>query len=214
MSNKSLFVIGILGVSFFVVASFLGGFLLDDYDPITQYISETYAVDTPYGKILRWFGYIPSGILLTIFSFAGLKKFPRSKLTRIGFYGLGVFYGIATIITAIFPCDRGCNKEFIDPSISQIIHNVAGLLTYIFVPISIILIGIGLQNSKTFIKLSKTGIIFGCISLVFIGLLFSNPLTNYTGLFQRIIEGIFIIWIIVCAIVIKNDSQISQKINH
>ncbi len=78
MSNKLLFMIGILGVTFFSVASVLGGFQFEDYDPISQYISETMAVDTPYGKSLRIFGYIPSGILLTIFGFMGFKKFPKS----------------------------------------------------------------------------------------------------------------------------------------
>ncbi len=206
MSNKLLFLIGILGVTFFAVASFLGGFQFDNYDPISQYISETMAVDTPYGKILRYFGYIPSGILLTIFSFVGFKKLPESNLTKIGFWGLGIFYGIATIVVGIFPCDKGCNKGLIDPSISQIIHNLTGLLTYIFVPISIIIIGVGLRKSKNYQGLSKIGIISGLVCIVFFGLL-SDPLTNYAGLFQRIIEGIFIIWIIACSIYIKRATQ-------
>jgi hypothetical protein len=62
MSNTAVFWTGILGVTFFGVASVLGGFQLENYDPISQYISETYAVDTPYGKALRFFAYIPSGI--------------------------------------------------------------------------------------------------------------------------------------------------------
>ncbi len=206
MSNKLLFMIGILGVTFFSVASVLGGFQFEDYNPISQYISETMAVDTPYGKSLRIFGYIPSGILLTIFAFMGFKKFPKSNLTKFGFWGLGIFYGIATIVVGIFPCDKGCNKELVDPSISQIIHNLTGLLTYTFVPISIIIIGVGLRKSKNYQRLSKIGIISGLICIVFVGLL-SDPLTNYAGLFQRIIEGIFIIWIIACSIYIKRGPQ-------
>ena len=206
MSNKLLFMIGILGVTFFSVASVLGGFQFEDYNPISQYISETMAVDTPYGKSLRIFGYIPSGILLTIFAFMGFRKFPKSNLTKFGFWGLGIFYGIATIVVGIFPCDKGCNKELVDPSISQIIHNLTGLLTYTFVPISIIIIGVGLRKSKNYQRLSKIGIISGLICIVFVGLL-SDPLTNYAGLFQRIIEGIFIIWIIACSIYIKRGPQ-------
>ena len=213
MSNKLVFWTGILGVTFFAVASFLGGFQFDNYNPISQYISETMAVDTPYGKVLRFFGYIPSGVLLTIFSFAGLKKFPASKLTKIGFWGLGIFYGIATIIIGLFPCDKGCNKELVDPSISQIIHNLTGLLTYLFVPVSIIIIGIGLRQSKKYDELSKIAIICGLICILFIGLLLSNPLTNYAGLFQRIIEGTFIIWIIVCSIFIKKSKQPDTNTN-
>ena len=211
MSNKLLFLIGILGVTLFGVASFLGGFQFDDYDPISQYISETMAVDAPYGEILRFFGYIPSGILLAIFSFVGFKKFPKSNLTKIGFWGLGIFYGIATIIVGIFPCDKGCNKEFVDPSISQIIHNLTGLLTYIFVPISIIIISVGLNKSKNYNELSKIGIICGLISIMFIGLLLSEDFTNYVGLFQRIIEGLFIIWIVACSIYIKRGTLLEKS---
>jgi hypothetical protein len=213
MSNKLVFWTGILGVTFFGVSSFLGGFQFDNYNPISQYISETMAVDTPYGKVLRFFGYIPSGILLTIFGFNAYKKFPKSNLTKIGFWGLEVFYGIATIIVGLFPCDKGCNKELIDPSISQIIHNLTGTLTYLFVPISILIIGIGLRQSEKYDRLSKIAFFCGLICLVFIGLLFSDPLTNYAGLFQRIVEGTFIIWIIACSIFIKRSYQLNINKN-
>ena len=203
MSPKLIFWVGILGVAIFCIASILGGFQFDNYNPISQYISETMAVDTPYGKELRLFGYIPSGILLTIFSIAGIKKFPKLTLIKIGFWGLGIFYGIATIVVGLFPCDQGCNKELINPSVSQVIHNLTGLFTYIFVPISIIIIGIGLRQSKKFKGLSKIAFYCGLISIGFIGLLFSNPETIYAGLFQRIIELSFITWIIACSIFIK-----------
>jgi hypothetical protein len=206
MNVKTIFWIGILGVTLFIVATILGGFQFDDYNPLSQYISETYAIDTPYGKALRYFGYIPGGLLLTIFAFLGPGKFPKSNFIRIGFWGIGVFYGIATIIAGIFPCDKGCNKELIDPSISQIIHNLAGLLTYLFVPISIIIIGVGLRQTKKYNVLSKIAFFCGLFSMLFIGLLLSDPLTNYVGLFQRIVEGTFIIWIIACSISIKKSN--------
>lgn len=213
MNRKMIFVIGILGVTLFAFASILGGFQFDNYNPISQYISETYAIDTPYGKVLRYLGYIPSGILLTMFAFFGLKKFPESNLIKLGFSGIGVFYGIATVIVGIFPCDKGCNKELIDPSISQLIHNLTGLLTYIFVPLSIIAIGIGLQQLKTNIHLSRIAIACGLNCIMFIGFLLSDPLTEYAGLYQRIIEGTFIIWIIVCSFFIKNSNLLEIKIN-
>ncbi len=207
MSNKITFFIGILGVSLFAVSSIVGGFLIENYSITSQYISETYAIDTKYGIVLRSFGYIPSGILLTIFAFAGFKKLPQSRLTKIGFYGLGVFYGIATVLVGFFPCDSGCNRLLIDPSISQVIHNLTGFLTYIFVPISIILIGFGLQKSTNYNRLSIQGITYGIISMLFVYILFSDSNSEYIGLYQRMIEIVFIIWIITCAIAIKNKGQ-------
>lgn len=206
MSNKFTFFIGIIGASLFVISSIIGGFLIENYNLTSQLISETYAIDTEYGIVLRSLGYIPSGILLTLFSFIAFKKLPQSRLTRIGFYGLGMFYGIATIIVGFFPCDSGCNKEFIDPSISQVIHNLTGVLTYLFVPMSIILIGIGLKKSPIYNKLSVQGIAYGTISILFICLLLSDPNSEYIGLYQRIVESVFIIWIITCAIAIKKQT--------
>lgn len=207
MSGKAVFWIGILGVSLFAVASILGGFQFENYSPVSQYISETYAIDTPYGKSLRYFGYIPSGILLMLFAFSGMKKFPKSKLIRLGFLGVAFFYGLATILTGIFPCDSGCNKELTDPSISQLIHNLTGFLTYTFVPLSLLSIGIGLRQLKSFDKLSRFSIFCGINSLVFAGVFMTNPLSEYAGLYQRILEGTFIAWIVASALFIKNGSQ-------
>ena len=211
MSNKVVFWTGILGVTFFGVASILGGFQFDSYNPISQYVSETMAIDTPYGKILRFFGYLPAGVLITIFSFSAIKKFPQFVLIKIGFSGLGIFYGIATIIVGLFPCDKGCNMEF--PSVSQLIHTLTGLLTYIFVPISIVTIGIGLRQSKKHNALSKIAISCGLVSAVFVGILLSNRSTNFAGLYQRIIEVTFIIWVVACSIFIKKAAQLESDTN-
>jgi len=212
MGNKLTFFIGILGVGLFVVAAILGGFLMENYSVTSQYISESYAIDTEYGMFLRTYGYIPSGMLLTLFAFVASKKLPQAKLTKIGFYGLAVFYGLATVVVGFFPCDSGCNKQFIDPTVSQIIHNLTGFLTYIFVPVSMILIGIGLQKFPMYKRLSTQGITYGILSALFVYVLFSNPDSVYMGIYQRIVETVFVIWIITCAIAIKNIKPAGDKV--
>jgi hypothetical protein len=211
MNNKITFLIGIVGVSLFVVSSILGGFLIENYNELSQYISESYAIDTEYGKILRIFGYIPSGILITLFCFLGVRYFQPSKLLKIGFYGIGIFYGLATVVVGIFPCDSGCNKELIDPSSSQLIHNFVGLLTYLFVPVFMILIGLGLKKSSNNNTLSLQSIVFGAISILFVYILVSNSNSEYIGLYQRMIESVFVIWIVFCAFVIKNKKPAGNK---
>jgi hypothetical protein len=212
MNNKITFLIGIVGVSLFVVSSILGGFLIENYNELSQYISESYAIDTEYGKILRIFGYIPSGILITLFCFLGVRYFQPSKLLKIGFYGIGIFYGLATVVVGIFPCDSGCNKELIDPSSSQLIHDFVGLLTYLFVPVFMILIGLGLKklsNNNTF---SLQSIVFGAITVLFVYILVSNSNSEYIGLYQRMIESVFVIWIVFCAFVIKNKKPAGNNV--
>ena len=212
MNNKITFLIGIVGVSLFVVSSILGGFLIENYNELSQYISESYAIDTEYGKILRIFGYIPSGILITLFCFLGVRYFQPSKLLKIGFYGIGIFYGLATVVVGIFPCDSGCNKELIDPSSSQLIHDFVGLLTYLFVPVFMILIGLGLKKSSNNNTFSLQSIVFGAISILFVYILVSNSNSEYIGLYQRMIESVFVIWIVFCAFVIKNKKPAGNTV--
>ena len=212
MNNKTTFFVGILGASLFVISSILGGILIEDYSVISQYISETYAIDTQYGETLRFFGIIPSGILFTLFAFAAYKKLPQSNLTKLGFIGLGIFYGIATVIVGIFPCDSGCNKEFINPSLSQFIHNLIWFLTYMFVPLCIILIAVALRKFPLYKQLANLGIAYGIISYLFVFLLSSNPNSEFIGLYQRIVETVFILWIVSCAVKIKNKKQAGDNV--
>ena len=92
MNSKTIFLVGVIGVILFLSSCLIGGFLIVNYSITRQYISETYAIDTEYGIVLRVFGHIPSGILFTIFSILGYTYFPSSNLTKIGFYGLGLWH--------------------------------------------------------------------------------------------------------------------------
>ncbi len=105
----------------------------------------------------------------------------------------------------MFPCDSGCNKDFIDPSTSQLIHNFMGLLTYLFVPVLIILIGLELKKIQKNTVFPLQSIVLGVISFLFVSVLFLNSNSKYIGLYQRIIELVFILWVVFCAIAIKNE---------
>jgi hypothetical membrane protein len=123
MQKTYLFWTGILSVLLFVITTIIAGFFNPNYSHLSQFISELYAVDAPNADVVRYFGYLPSGILIIIFSFLAQKMTPKSSSKLIGFLGIMVGYGFGTIICAIYNCDVGCNPKFIDPSLSQIIHN-------------------------------------------------------------------------------------------
>lgn len=206
MNNKLVANIGIIGVVLFAIAAVVGGLLIDNYSEISQFISESFAVDTEYGRYLQYVGYVPSGILITIFCFNAFKFFPTSKSIKAGFCSLGIFYGLGTILVGIFPCDTGCNVNMVDPSMAQLIHNATAALSYIFIPISMIGISLGLKLFPNYKRLYQIAITAGIISAFFIYMLLSNPESEFRGLLQRIIESIFILWIVSAALKIKNGS--------
>ncbi len=193
------FLFGILGIVFFISAAFLGGLQFSDYSHISQLISESYTIDSPYGVYLRYLGFMPSGIFISIFSLLAIKELPRSKLNWIGFLGIGIFYGLATVLVSIFSCDKGCDKELVDPSISQLIHNLTGLLTYTIVPVSLILLGIAARKWKAGNSISLVGIFCGIVSIIFVGILSADLQSKFAGLYQRIIEGAILYWIASCS---------------
>ena len=207
LNERTIFICGILGSAFFVIASLLAGLIAENYDPVVQLISESMSEDRPYSKEIRYFGYIPSGILVMIFALAAPVNMPQSKQIRLSFYGIALFYGLATITVGIFPCEAGCNKEMINPGLAQVIHNLSGLFTYIGMPLCLLLIGFGLKKVNTRGRLSQVSILLGIGSAFFILTLFANPLSPYAGLMQRIIEGIFVLWIVGCAISIRNHEN-------
>lgn len=207
MNKTVTFRFGLLGVIFFVIPSILGGFQFENYSHIQQYISETYAVNAPYGIYLRVFGFIPSGIFIMLFSFSALKLLPKNKLLKLGLLGFAFLYGFGNILVGIFPCDIGCNKELIDPSLSQIIHTLSGGLTYTLVPFCLILIGLAARTWKDGKNIFVLSVVCGIITFIFSLFISGNPTGYYIGLFQRVIEGSVLIWITTFAFYIKNKTS-------
>ncbi len=194
---------GILGAALFVITTISGGLLSPGYSHISQLISESYSIGTTYGVHLRFLGFLPSGLCIAAFAFLAIKALPRSPATRIGFLGIGIFYGLATILVSLFPCDKGCDKEMVDPSLSQLIHNLTGLLTYLVVPISLLILGLAARkwvNGKT---MSVAGFICGLTAIVFVGILSADLTSEFAGLYQRIIEGSVLAWIVVCSFYLR-----------
>ena len=203
MKTKLIFYLGILGVFLFVVTTVIAASLIADYSHMSQLISESYAIDTQYGLQLRLLGYIPSGVLLTLFCFLSVPYFKGSKLVKWAFIAVGFFYGIATVVVSIFPCDSGCNKELINPSVAQLIHNASGALTYTLVPIAILLIGFGLKE-KSDAKFAAQSKLLGILSISFVFTLMNNQDSDLVGLYQRVVELSMLLWFILCALAVKN----------
>jgi Protein of unknown function (DUF998) len=165
---------GLLGALFFISTAILGGLQFSDYSHKSQLISESYAIGTPYGLQLRYLGFLPSGTFIAAFAIYAARALPKSTFAKLGFAGLGVFYGIATIIVSLFPCDKGCDKELVDPSLSQLIHNLTGLLTYIIVPICLLILGIAARKWVNGKYVSYLGIACGLTAILFVGILSSD----------------------------------------
>ena len=210
MNSTKASLFGFSGVVLFITATILGGLQLPGYSHVSQLISESYAIGTPYGVSLRYFGFIPSGLFITAFAFLTIKALPESKLTKASFLGIGIFYGIGTILVSLFPCDKGCDKELVNPSISQLIHNLTGMLTYLIVPVSLIILGIAAWKWNKGKYVSYFGIICGLTAVIFVAVLSSDLQSKFAGLYQRIIEGSILLYIFICSVYLMTLQKTSN----
>ena len=194
MKRTIIFICGIMGAILFITASILGGLQIEGYSVVSQYISESYATGLPNTDYLRYM-FVASGLLLAVFAFMATSVLPASKSVRVGFIIFGIFYGLGTITTGFFPCDIGCNPDPQDATLSQFIHNTAGFLVYSVVPFCLIGIGAASRKWNGVLNISAYSLVCGAVSLVFVLLLFGNLTGPMIGLFQRIIEGAILFWV-------------------
>jgi Protein of unknown function (DUF998) len=203
MTKSTVSNIGVAGVVLFVIAAISGAFLIPGYSQVSNFLSESYAIDTKHGIWLRLLGYVPSGILMLLFGFLAVKCLPKGKATSVALKGVGLFYGGGTILTGIFPCDAGCNKEMINPSVAQFIHSISGLFSYVSVPFFLIILGFAAVKWKDAGNTGKAILLCGFVSLVFALLFFAQLNSPYGGLIQRILEGSVLLAILLTALYLK-----------
>jgi hypothetical protein len=206
MNKQLIFWSGLIGVFLFASASIMGGQQIEGYSPISQYISESYATGVPNSNYLRYM-YMASGVLLSLFALTAPSRMPKSGMVKTGFVLFAIFYGMGTIVTGFFPCDLGCPSEVNDLSISQFIHNTVGFLTYAFVPICLIGLGISFRRFSSTKSLGGFSLLCGMIALVFVILLFGNPTGPLIGIIQRVIEISILAWVIYCSFFIVRNSK-------
>ena len=70
-----------------------------------------------------------------------------------------------------------------------------------------ILIGLGLKKSN-YMSFSIQCYLLGLISSVFVITLLSDLFSGYIGIYQRIIEFLFILWVVLCAFEIKKTATL------
>lgn len=148
------------------------------YSHVSQYISELNAIGTPYDWQIGLFGFVPFGLLLAIVLILAAPLLPIRGLARVGYWML-LLEAVAYIGSAFAPCDAGCPAE---GSLSQQLHNLLGLLTYLGTCVAVVLLacGAGLRSSTRAVLL--------VVAMLWLLLFFAMvlpPFEPVRGLLQR-----------------------------
>jgi hypothetical protein len=179
-----------------LVASVAGfGALTPGYDHVSRFISELGARGAPFEGAVRLGAFTPVGVLLLAFCAAAYTVLPRSRWSAAGFAGLAVF-AAGYLVAAVFPCDPGCRPP--EPSVSQVIHNTAGLAGYLVAPGFLAALSLAARRWTGSGWLGAAG--SGMALTALAGLLTLSPELSTVGASQRLIEASVVGWACLCGV--------------
>lgn len=202
--KKFVAICGISGVSLYILSAILGQVLNPGYDPMIRTISMLVYIGAPH-KLLFDTLFIISNFLLLFFSVGLFVLLQKSLSVRIGSILLTIAAILQVILFAFLPVQSMYAKMSTVDRIHQNIVNI----TIVLLIVAIVFLGYGLfkfLNQKRYLVYS----ISTSILLFLVGLVTSHEVTSrsdFRGLWERIMIGIFLQWIVVTSIQIYNSKK-------
>ena len=188
---------GMLAPVLWASAIIFCGSLRPEYSHFTQYISELGERGSSTELIMRYAGFVPTGLMHVAFAAFLSVAFRGDRLAVIAATLLAI-NGLARIGAGLFPCEPGC----VGPKLllSQQLHSLsAGLGFFAFIGASIMW-GIVLRRYRSLRGLSPYSVGCGILGLVFLLLMvWSAELRAGTGLYERLSSGVLSLWVLVFA---------------
>ncbi|MCB0707344.1 MAG: DUF998 domain-containing protein [Saprospiraceae bacterium] len=200
---------GIIGSILFATTSLICGFLQPDYDTLNNFVSELGATNSSTESLMNYLGFIPSGILFSLFGLSLLMGVSKNLISRIGSLFIMLF-GLGMTMAGIFSCDLGCPSG---GTTESIIHDRVSAVTFISAIFGIILLGFSFKKMSIFKNISIYTICTGFVSLTFLIIMINSfESRNLTGLWQRLLLLSIFSWTIIASLrVFKNFDELKSN---
>jgi hypothetical membrane protein len=169
------------------------GTLRPGFSHRTQYISELGERGSSTELIMRYAGFLPTGVMHIAFSAFLFGAFKGSRLAAVA-AGLLATNGCARIAAGVFPCAVGCDGS--RGLIDQKLHSLSGGVGFFALIAAAALWGVVFRSYKGLRRLSGYSIGSGLLGLVFLALMsWSAESRAATGLYERLSSGILSLWV-------------------
>ena len=189
---------GILAPILWAGAIIFCGSLRPEYNHLTQYISELGERGSSTELMIRYAGFVPTGLMHLAFAAFLYVVFKGSRLAAIAAMLLAI-NGLARIGAGIFPCEIGCAGPRL--LLSQKLHSLSSGVGFFALIGSSVLWGVLLRRYRSLRWLSPYSIGSGILGLVFLmAMLWGAELRRDTGLYERLSTGVLSLWVLVFAV--------------
>jgi hypothetical membrane protein len=188
---------GILAPLLWASAIVFCGSLRPEYSHFTQYISELGERGSSTEFIMRYAGFLPTGLMHMAFAAFLYVAFRGSRLAVIAAMLLAI-NGLARIGAGLFPCEPGCVGPGL--SLSQQLHSLSARIGFFALIGAAVTWGIFLRGYRSLRGLSLYSVGCGIVGLVFLLLMaWSAELKAGTGLYESLSSGVLSLWVLVFA---------------
>jgi hypothetical membrane protein len=188
---------GILAPLLWASAIIICGALRPGYSHYAQYISELGERGSATEFIMRYSGFVPTGLMHVAFAAFLYAAFKGRWLAVIAAILLAI-NGLARIGAGVFACEPGCEGP--KQMLSQQLHSLsAGIGFFAFIGATV-LWGVVLRQYRSLRSLSPYSFGSGVLGLLFLLLMvWSAELRAGTGLYERLSSGVLSLWVLVFA---------------
>ncbi|MDM3884756.1 DUF998 domain-containing protein [Pseudomonas sp. BCRC 81390] len=163
------------------------------YSHLDQAMSQLGAKGAPTHAYSAWVNNFPLGLLFALFALGVARRFAGSRLALFS-AALILLHGLASFATGLFACDEGCVPA--QPSISQHIHNAAGLVMFLSLTLASALgcwLGKRLLCSSVFAGFSALCLVLAIATVAMMGKAMADG--HGFGLYQRLNYGVSVVWV-------------------
>ncbi|MBS0349486.1 MAG: DUF998 domain-containing protein [Proteobacteria bacterium] len=199
MTRAGLFC-GLVAPVLWATAIIVAGELRPGFDHVSQYISELGERGSSTGGLMRFGGFVGSGLLIVGYAaafhatVARLADRPRLTLLVAVLVALD---GIGRVGAGVFPCEPGCAAPEV---LSQRLHSLSATIAFLSLAAAALLGPLLFRHDARLRPLSAYSFASGCAGLVFLSLMSASEATrSHAGLYERLASGVLTLWVFVTA---------------
>ena len=202
---------GVLAPVLWAAAIIFCGSLRPQYSHLTQYISELGERGSATERIIRYSGFVPTGLMHVAFAAMLYVAFKGQRMASVAATLLAI-NGLARIGAGIFPCELGCAGPRL--LLSQKLHSLSSAVGFFALIGACVLWGILLRRYTKLRCLSLYSVGSGILGLMFLALmLWSAGRKTGTGLYERLSTGVLSLWVLVFAVRLWQLKAYRQKMS-
>lgn len=173
------------------------GTLRPGYSHFAQYISELGERGSSTELLMRYAGFVPTGLMHVAFAATLALAFRSSRSGVLAAILLGV-NGLARIGAGFFPCEIGCEET---GSLGQRMHSLSAGVGFLALVVSAVLWSVVFRRTRDMQSLTAYSVASGALGLAFLLLMvWSVEQESARGLFERLSSGVLSLWILVFAL--------------